>query len=482
MPARRPRTATMKVFLSTPPGKTTELWPPLGLLYIAASLRARGRSDVQVLDAFCRNLSGNELAQRVVQERPDVFGINCSTHTFLDAIEALRKVYEAAPDTTLVMGGYHSTFAAEKILRAYPFVDYVLKGEAERSFPDLLDRLEAGEPPQDVDGITYLEDGQLVSRPLAVIRDLDALPFPDRTLLGDLEYGYFHQNIRLTFGKFTTIVSSRGCPFACTYCSCAAFSQRRWRARSAANVVDELEGLYDRGYENVVFVDDNFTLKKSRVREICEGIRDRKIRMRFYCEGRVDNAPYELLRTMKRAGFDVMYFGVESPSPHVLGYYKKGITAAQAERAVADAKRAGMIVVTSFIIGAPVEGLPDVQRTIDFIRTLRPHAVQVNILDCLIGTPIWDDLTREGIVAPEDWKRNHRIWEYHEDGLTRDLLGKLSEDAYAAHIQGWQSKGGLKDFVRLMGVNRTGRKVVLGNLFNPNVRRRLTEGYQASTT
>ncbi len=472
----------MKILLSTPPGKTTELWPPLGLLYIASSLRARGRTDVQVLDAFCRNLTGEQLAARVAQEQPDVFGINCSTHTFLEAAAALEKIHERSPDTTLVMGGYHSTFAAEQILRDYPFVEYVIKGEAERAFPDLLDRIESGTGPSDVDGITFRHDGATAGRPLAVVQDLDSLPFPDRSLLGELEYGYFHQNIRLTFGKFTTIVSSRGCPFSCRYCSCAAFSQRRWRSRSAANVVDELENLYTDGYENVVFVDDNFTLNKKRVTEICDQIRERKIRMRFYCEGRVDNAPYELLRTMKRAGFDVMYFGVESPTPKVLDYYRKGITEAQARKAVADAKRAGMIVVTSFIIGAPVEEEADMRRTVDFIRDLRPHAVQVNILDCLIGTPIWDELVGQGIVQPDDWKRNHRIWEYHENGVSRALLASLSEDAYAAHLQGWKGKGGLKDFVRMMGVNRTGRKIVLGNLFNPDVRRRLAEGFQASTT
>ena len=472
----------MRVLLSTPPGKTTELWPPLGLLYIAASLRTRGRHDVQVLDAFCRNLSADNLVERVAAQRPDVFGMNCSTHTFLSAIGAVEKIREALPDATLVMGGYHSTFAAERILRDYPFVDYVIKGEAERAFPGLLECIEGGTEPARVEGISYRNDSGVVSQPLAVIKDLDRLPFPDRTMLGDLEYGYFHQNIRLTFGKFTTIVSSRGCPFSCTYCSCATFSQRRWRARSATNVVDELEALYADGYENVVFVDDNFTLKKSRVVEICRQIRERKLRMRFYCEGRVDNAPYELLRTMKRAGFDVMYFGVESPTPRVLEYYRKGISAAQAEKAVADAKRAGFLVVTSFIIGAPVEAQQDIQHTIDFIRALRPHAVQVNILDCLIGTPIWDELTRQGVVQPEDWKRNHRIWEYDENGLSQDRLGKLSGDAYAAHIQGWKGTGGLKDFLRMMSVNRTGRKVVFGNLFNPDVRHRLTEGFQASTT
>ena len=278
-------------------GTVTEVYDYLRLLYARAGI------------PHCP-LCGREVARQSAQE-------------IVDAIEALRKVHEANPGTTLVMGGYHSTFAAEKILRDYPFVDYVIKGEAERAFPDLLDRLESGTSAADVEGITFVEDGRAVSQPLAVIQDLDALPFPDRSLLGDLEYGYFHQNIRLTYGKFTTIVTSRGCPYACTYCSCAAFSQRHWRARSATDVADELEGLHDQGYENVVFVDDNFTLKKSRVTELCEEIRRRKIRMRFYCEGRVDNAPYELLRTMKRAGFDVMYFGVESPTPGVLDYYKK---------------------------------------------------------------------------------------------------------------------------------------------------------------
>ncbi len=472
----------MKVLLSTPPGKTTELWPPLGLLYIASSLRATRKDDVPILDAFCRNLSGPELIDAVVREKPDVFGINCSTHTFLSAIEALRGIHEALPETTLVMGGYHSTFAAERILRAYPFVEYVVKGEAERAFPEFLAHLEAGTPPADVEGISYLDGGRLVNQPLAVIKELDALPFPDRRDLGDLEYGYFHQNIRLTYGKFTTICSSRGCPFSCRYCSCAAFSQRRWRARSATNVVDELELLQDQGYESVVFVDDNFTLKKSRVLEICREIRERKIRMRYYCEGRVDNAPYSLLREMKRAGFEVIYFGVESPTPRVLDYYKKTITAEQATRAVADAKRAGMVVITSFIIGAPVESREDIDHTIDFIRALRPHGVQVNILDCLIGTPIWDELEAQGVVHPDDWTRNHRIWEYHQNGISQEDLGKLTRAAYAAHIQGWKSLDGLRDVLKVVGVNRSARKVVLGNLFSSEARQRLREGYESTTT
>jgi len=472
----------MKVLLSTPPGNTTELWPPLGLLYIASSLRATRSDTVRVIDAFCENLSTAELVRRVAGAGPDVFGINCSTHTFLSAVEALKGIREAVPDATLVLGGYHATFAAERILRDYPFVDFVLKGEAERSFPELLDRLEAGTSPASVEGISYLEDGRYVSQPLAVIRDLDALPFPDRRLVEGIPYGYYHKDFRITFGKFTTLCSSRGCPFQCTYCSCAAFSQRRWRSRSAENVVDEIELLRDQGFESAVFVDDNFTLKKSRVERICDLLRERRIRMRFYCEGRVDNAPYALLRTMKRAGFEVIYFGVESASRHVLDYYKKGISADQSRRAIDDAKRAGMVVLTSYIIGAPVESREDVQRTIDFIASTRSHGVQINILDCLVGTPIWEAMVQAGIVAPDDWKRNHRIYEYNPGGLSRAALEELQARGYRDHLKAWKNRAGLREFFRLMRTNRTGRKVILGNILRIPTIRSLLEGLKEHAT
>lgn len=464
----------MKVVMSTPPGRTTERWPPLGILYIASSLRAQRSDEIRVIDAFCENLPREALVQRVLRERPDVFGMNCSTHTFLTAMDALREIHTVLPDTVLVLGGYHATFAAERILRDYPFVDYIMKGEAEHSFPQLLECLEQGNTPAAVEGISFQEDGRLISNPTAVVKALDTLPFPARELVSGVKYGYSHEGIRLTFGKFTTLCSSRGCPFECTYCSCAAFSQRRWRPRSPENLVEEIESLQDDGYECAVFVDDNFTLSRKRVLQICQLLRARKIRMRFYCEGRVDNAPYELLRTMKQAGFDVMYFGVESVSDHVLRFYKKNISASQSRRAVEDAKRAGMLVVTSYIIGAPVESESDVRDTIDFIEATRPHGVQLNILDCLIGTPIWEDLIRSGVVGPDDWKRNHRIYEYHENGLSKTRLEELADIGYAAYVQGWKNRDGLLDLLRLLRSNRTGRKVILGNLLHVSLLRRIS--------
>lgn len=466
----------MRVLLSTPPGRTTELWPPLGLLYIASSCMKKRGDEVKVIDAFCENLSEDELLLRVTRERPDVFGMNCSTHAFLDTISVLKRVHDTLPETKIVLGGFHATFAWERILEAYPFVDYLVKGEGENSFPQLLDCLERGAPPSRVDGLSYVDDGRLVSNPEVAIEDLDSLPFPERSLVRDVEYGYSHKNIKLTFGKFTTISSSRGCPFRCSYCSCAAFSKRRWRARSPKNVVDELEMVYSDGYECCVFVDDNLTLKRDRVEDICGQIRERRIKMKFYCEGRVDEVSPSLMKTMKRAGFDVIYFGIESPQKHVLDYYRKAIDAGTARKAIECAKRAGLIVVTSYIVGAPVESAQDLERTIDFIRSTRPHGVQINILDCLVGTEIWDGLEKDGLIGADDWRMNHRIYEYSENGDTRGMLEDAVNRGYSAHLESWKNVRGLAELARTMVKNRTARTAIANNIMNPDARKRISDG------
>jgi len=466
----------LKVLLSTPPGKTTEKWPPLGLLYLASSLREEREDEVVVCDAFCAGMDVDALVTKILSESPDVVGLNCSTHTFLDAVRVLERVRDGLPESRIVLGGYHATFATENILRNYPFIDYVVRGEAEISFVELLNRLDQGKEPSDVDGVCYLKEGRLAERPFRLIDDLDSLPFPDRHMLGDLKYGYTHQGVPLTFGKFTTISSSRGCPFKCTYCSCAAFSLNRWRPRGPESVVEELETIYSDGYENCVFVDDNFTHNPKRAERICELIKERRIRMALYCEGRVDSASKELMRTMKKAGFNVIYFGAESASTRTLGYYKKHITPEKTAKAIENAKEAGMLVVTSYIVGAPVEREEDVAETIEFIRGSRPHAVQVNILDCLVGTEIWDDMCKQGLIGPEEWRTNHRIYEYRTAPFDKDRLQGMVDEAYSQWLRGWWSRKGVVELMGILLRNDTARRIVFSNLLNPNVRAQLRDG------
>ena len=467
----------MKVLLATPPWKSTELWPPLGLLYLAGSLKRSRGDEVVVVDAFCENLTKEEFLDRVERERPDMLGMNCSTHTFIATMDVLQEAHRRFPSMLIILGGYHATFAPKEILRDYRFIDYIIKGEAEFSLPKLLDHLDKGTDPADVEGVAYLTpEGALVENPLSLVEDLDSLPFPDRSLLDKVNYGYYFQGIPLTFGKFTTISTSRGCPFSCSYCSCAAFSERKWRHRSAKNVVDELEMLYEQGYRECVFVDDNFTHNVARVEEICGLIRQRGIKMKFYCEGRVSHSSLPMFEQMKAAGFNVIYFGAESASPHVLEYYNKKQTAERTAEAVANAKKAGMLVICSYIIGAPVESKEDIKATIQLSQSMRPHGVQYNILDYLLGTPLWHDMSEKGVVGAEDWKTNHRVYEYFPENASREDLESLVNEGYGSFIGAWKSMDGLLELLRVILVNPTAREVIFGNLTNPAARKAITNG------
>ena len=140
-----------------------------------------------------------------------------------------------------------------------------------------------------------------------------------------------------------------------------------------------------------------------------------------------------------------------------------------------NAKKAGMLVVTSFIVGAPGESLEDMNKTIQFILKTRPHAVQVNILDVLIGTEIWDRLSEEGVIGHDDWKTNHRIYEYGISPHTKSELEEIVNKSYSAHIEAWKTRHGIAEILRTLYVNRTTRNVVIGNLLNPSVRNRLSD-------
>lgn len=457
----------MKILLTSPPGQTTERWPPLGLLYLASSIKQHRSDVVIVLDAFCMNLGREQLVERITREHPDFIGLSTSTHTFLESIHALEEVSKALPGTIIAMGGYHATFAAEQILREYPFVDYILKGEAERSLVELLDRIEKGVEPADVEGISYMASGVYVSREPTLIKNLDELPFPDRDMLKGIDYGYLFQGIPLTFGKFTTLNTSRGCPYSCSYCSCAMFSRHKLRYRSPENVIEEIQLLYDKGYREVVIVDDNFTQNKERVERICELINERHIKIRFYCEGRVNNASPEMFQKMKKAGFEVIFFGAESASRRVLDYYHKKLDPEQTMAAVRNAKKANLLVITSFIIGAPVELREDMEETIDLIKKLRPHGVEINVLDILIGTQLWDDISSMGKIGPQDWQTNHRIYDFMGDIRSRDELESMQRTGYSAYIKALASPANLGEISWLLMHNSTARNILFKNFFNP---------------
>jgi len=467
----------MRVILATPPEYRMLTTPaqvlgePMALMYVASYVRdlgflERASAAIEILDAFTLHMGPQTFVDEIVRKKPDVLGVTLTSRMFLSAIASLSRIHDALPNTKIVLGGIHPTFTARNIVETFPFIDCVIKGEGERAFAELL-LYYAGEATKisAIPGITAARNGRVIEREADTVRNLDDLPFPARDLVKNIRYGYSWNGIDLTYGKFTSIVTSRGCPFSCKFCTNWVFTNRKLRTRSIENVVSELELIQSQGYKSCVIVDDIYTANKKRVIRMCDEIVKRKIDLVFYCEGRTDCADPQVFRSMKRAGFSSILFGMESGSQKVLDFFNKGITPDKSRIAVANAKKAGLQVIGAFIIGAPVETVEDIKATLALITELDLDGLEVNAL----GVSPWDSLYNEaakiGRTKQVDWMRDHLVSDYFEN-LTQQELAKWVEQAYYAFF--YKSPvSNLKKFIRYIVKSRDGRNAIVRNIVNP---------------
>ena len=380
-------------------------WPPLGILYCAGVLREAG-IEVSLLDQPAKRFSLDQTVNWVKKEDPDIIGFSVLLSTAKEAPKIAERVKAENPNIKVVFGSHHSTFNAERILKKYPFVDIVVRGEGEHTSLEIARCLEKQRELDKVEGVTFRKNGRIVSnldRPLN--KDIDALPFPDRNLAG-VQYVSTIFGAKINTRKFTTMLSSRGCPFNCSFCGIRKFTRRAWRPRSVENVMAELEYLQSEGYEQFLFADDNFTLNAKRVSKLCRSIKKEGMDIEWFCDSRVDHVSYDMFRDMVKAGCRCLFFGIESANQRILDYYRKGITPEQSEKAVRKARKAGIdIIVGSFIVGAPDETRCEIINTLQFANKLDIDVPDVNILGAQTGTDIWNDLVAKGLLNEnEQWE------------------------------------------------------------------------------
>jgi anaerobic magnesium-protoporphyrin IX monomethyl ester cyclase len=396
-------------------------WPPLGILYCAGVLREAG-IGVSLLDQPAKRFSLDDAVKWVKKEEPDLLGFSVLLSSAKEAPRVAERVKAENPNIVVVFGSHHSTFNAERILWKYPFVDVVVRGEGEQACVEVARCIEKGRGLDRVGGVTFRKKGRVVSnpdRPLNV--DVDALPFPDRGLAG-VQYRSTIFGVKINSRKFTTLLSSRGCPFSCSFCGIRKFTRNVWRPRSVENVMAELEYLQSEGYEQFLFADDNFTLDARRVSRLCKSIRKAGMDIEWFCDSRVDHISYDMFRDMVNAGCRCLFFGIESANQRILDYYRKGITPGQSEKAVCKARKAGVdVIVGSFIVGAPDETRREVVNTLRFANRLDIDVPDVNILGAHTGTDIWNDLVEKGFLD------ENRQWE-DEICIPRDVATPVSYD------------------------------------------------------
>jgi anaerobic magnesium-protoporphyrin IX monomethyl ester cyclase len=380
-----------------------QLYLPIGLAYLAAVLEENGY-DVTVIDCPALEMNLGQLKTKLASINPDVVGITSMTPTIQSALLSASAAKEACPDAMVVLGGPHATFMDEQVLNEEATVDVVVRGEGEETLLELAKNVSNPKSLNKIQGITFRNNGQTVSTPTRpFIQNLDELPRP--------AYKYFPlEKYRLFGRRMLPIMTSRGCPSQCSFCTTARMFGKAFRARSPKNVVDELEWLRDtHGADAFSFYDDTFTLDRKRALEICKEIRNREIGLPWDCQTRVSVVSEEILREMREANCQQVFFGVESGCQKILDAVHKGTTVEQNEKAIRLAKDAGLFVSISVIIGYPGETKEMLQETIDLIRRAEPDDVYICVATPYPGTELRRVVEEMGWEMSNDWGKYDTI-------------------------------------------------------------------------
>jgi radical SAM superfamily enzyme YgiQ (UPF0313 family) len=377
---------------------------PLGIGYLAAVLEEDGYA-VDVIDCQVEQHTQKDLMTELARLQPDVIGVTSTTLTFKSATDIVKTAKEACPNSLIILGGPHVTVLDEQTLNEQPEVDIIVRGEGERTLLELADKASKSDMKNldKIEGITFRKNGNIIQTPdRPFIQNIDELPYP--------AFKHFDVRKYRLFGKtYLPVITSRGCPFQCTFCLASKMCGRGFRARSPKNVVDELEFLRDNyGADAFSFYDDTFTFDRQRARDICKEMKNRKLHLHWDCRTRVDRISKEDLAILRNANCQLIHFGVESGSQKMLNLMKKGTTVEQNARAIKWAKEVGISVAISVVVGYPGETPELMQETLDFMYKTRPDYVYMCVAIPYPGTEMYDYLKELG------WEMSPRWDQYDE--------------------------------------------------------------------
>ena len=374
---------------------------PVGLGYINASLRSKGyRSKLANFSRY----SWRHTSRLLAAENPAVLGITQFTHNRFESLRLARLVKQLNPACFVVFGGPHATHRYEELLSQNSEVDAVVLGEGEETFAGLMDcfMLHGKGRLEQVQGIAFRgQEGIVVTAPRPAISDLDNLPFPAAFIENEIGV-----DLR---GQLEFLITSRGCPASCSFCSSPRFWGRQLRFRSPQSIVAEIRYIRDR-YGLIYFSirDDTFTTDRERVLELCRLLIRERIYILWNCQSRVNSVDLEMLMWMKRAGCECIQFGVETGSSRLLGLLGKCITPAQVRTAALAVRSAGINLSVYLITGIPGEAEQDLTHSLALINEIRPHDGQVSPLAYYPGTRIFENAVKAGTVAGDVFEADRR--------------------------------------------------------------------------
>ena len=435
----------MKILLINPPilniiagnlpeilEEENDILPPLGLMYLAGYLEKFTNHQVKILDCSVEKLNYQGLKNRIKQENPDVVGITTLTFTLIDVIKTIKIVKQINRNIKVILGGPHIHIYPEETMTIKE-VDFCVLGEGERPLKDLLDNIDNIKALYKIKGIVFRDkEGKIINTGAPdFIQDLDSLPFPARHLTN---YKKYSSTIAKRF-PVTTMITSRGCPFNCLFCDRPHLGHQ-FRARSAKNVVDEMEQCKKMGIEEIFIYDDTFSVNRQRVLDICSEIQKRKLDIAWDVRTRVDTVDEQMLREMRKAGCQRIHYGVEAGTQKILNVLRKGITLEQVERAFYWSKKVGIQTLAYFMLGSPTETKEDITATLNLAKKLNPDYAHFSITTPFPATDLYYLGLKQKILPYDYWKEfaenprpDFRSY-FWEENFTREELIALLKKAY----------------------------------------------------
>lgn len=409
---------------------------PLNIAYLAAYLREYTEDVIDILDAEALGLSYYGIEKIIESEKPDLIAITCPTPAVNHVIKIANIAKQINSGCFVIVGGPHPTAFPEQTAKIQN-IDFVVIGEGEITLLELINTIRSRqENYKNVSGLAYeLNDIVVVTSKRKLIENLDSLPFPARDLF-DLKLYYSAPTKSVSDDNATAILTGRGCPHNCIHCMSISIWHRKYRGRSANNVVDEIEECVKKyNIKEFNFMDDTLTINKNRVLEICNEIKKRNLEISWICFARADTISKEILMAMKEAGCKKISFGLESGSQNILDSMRKKTTIYQARKAVKMVNDEGIKVHASFMFGNIGETKYTVKETIQFAKELKLDNATFFITTPYPGTDLYKIAIEKGhITKSTQWEDFAPITKkcppLVQDNLTSDHLLNLQKKAF----------------------------------------------------
>lgn len=413
--------------------RIANIMPPLGLASIAAYMERNG-TGVDIIDCYARPDSDRVIRDYLLAEKPAFIGLSCTTSSFHDGIRIAEMARQAVPGIKTVFGGPHVSALKEQLFENFPAMDYAVIGEGEETMAELVTW--GLDDPASVKGIIYRRSTEATFtgfRDKALV--LDDLPFPAYEKLTGFPSSYMLPIFNYPKTPNTSCISSRGCPYACSYCDRSVF-RRSFRYNSAAYLYEHLRYLRERfGIRHINFYDDQFTFNRQRVEEFTGMMIDRPLGMTFNCAVRAEHIDNELLVRMRGAGCWMMSLGIETGDEELLAQHRQNADLDHLAEKIRMIKDAGLRTKGLLMMGLPGETEASIRRSMKYVFSLPIDDFNLAKFTPFPGSPIYENIHELGEFEEEWEKMDCMNFLFVTKGMTRERLEILFQEFYRTHFK-----------------------------------------------